>query len=114
MQATQQAKFNRRLAKILTRADLVDDSTVKEALEKAREGGSLTEALIEGGVIDEGTVLTTLARETGLPPIDVGKVEYTEDLLELVPENLARYYCVIPVARVGQSLSLAAADPYDI
>ena len=107
------AKFNKRVRPILSRYQLVDDDTVVEAL-KDPEGRSLTEVLIEKGELDEGRYLAALARETGVPPIDVNKVEPRPDVLELLPENLAKYYGVIPISRVGKVLALAVSDPYDI
>ncbi len=109
-----QTKFNRRLGKLLTQFDLVKEQALTEALEKVTKDLSLTEILIESGAVDEGAILSALSRETGFPPIDVTKLTSDEKLLEVLPENLARYYGVIPVGKVGRSLTLAVADPFDI
>ena len=109
-----QAKFNRRLGKILTQFKLVKEEDLSDALEKVTKERSLTEILIEEGSVEEGAILSALSRETSFPPIDVGKLVADENLMEVIPENLARYYGVIPVGKVGRTLTLAVSDPFDI
>ena len=109
-----QTKFNRRLGKILTQFNLVKDEVLTDAMEKVTKDRSLTEILIEEGSVEEGAILSALSRETSFPPIDVQKLVASEHLMEVIPENLARYYGVIPVGKVGRTLTLAVSDPFDI
>ncbi|MGE3166893.1 MAG: GspE/PulE family protein [Planctomycetota bacterium] len=108
------ARFNRRLRSVLTRHQLVDASVIDEMLEKAGDKQTLTQLLLGTGELKEGEFLTALSRETGIPPIDVRKVRPTDDLVGVLDENRARYFGVIPVARIGKVLSLAVSDPFDI
>ncbi len=109
-----QTKFNRRLGKILTQFNLVKEDVLSEALEKVTKDRSLCEILIEENVVEEGAILSALSRETSFPPIDVTKLSADDQLMEVIPENLARYYGVIPVGKVGRTLTLAVSDPFDI
>ncbi len=109
-----QTKFNRRLGKILIQFNLVKEDALNDAMEKVTKDRSLCEVLIEDGAVPEGAILSALSRETSFPPIDVTKLETDESLLEVIPENLARYYGVIPVGKVGRTLTLAVSDPFDI
>ncbi|MCI0652662.1 MAG: type IV-A pilus assembly ATPase PilB [Planctomycetes bacterium] len=108
------AKFNKRIVPILTRFKLVAEQDVSAVLSEKGDNASVTETLIDAGKLDQGKFLCALAKETGLPPVDVNKLEPQKDLLELLPENLAKYYGVLPVARIGRMLSLAVSNPYDI
>lgn len=108
-------KFDKRLRSILKKRGLLAEDVLAEALDKAEDSDqSLTEVLLGDQRLDEETLLTALSEETGLPPINVFKVQSDEALVELLPENLAKYYGVIPIAKVGNHLTLAVANPFDI
>ncbi len=108
------AKLNKKLRSILTRYSLVDETVIEKALSEVDGENSLIEVLLSEESLDEGKFLSALAKESSLPPIDVTKLDIPDELKELLPENLATYYGVLPVARVGKVLTLAVADPYDI
>jgi type IV pilus assembly protein PilB len=108
-------KFDKRLKSILTKREKVPDDTLKECLRKAEEGSlSLTQVLLDEKAISEPDLLTTLSEETNIPPINVFKLSHDEGLAQLLPENLANYYGVIPIAKVGNLLTLAVSNPFDI
>lgn len=107
-------RFNRRLKSILTRHNLVDAETITAVLEESSDGRTVTQVLFEEDKLDEGSYLSALAKETGIPPIDVRKVQPTDELLNTLDENRAKYFGVIPVAQIGRVLSLAVSDPFDI
>lgn len=108
------ARFNRRLQKVLTRHSLVPENRITEALAEAGNAQTLTQMFLGSGELEEADFLSALCKETKIPPIDVRKVSPTEDLLEVLDENRAKYFGVIPIARVGKVLSLAVSDPWDI
>ncbi len=105
--------FNRRIKSILIENELVSESAIDAALEKD-PSKTITDLLIPAGEIDEGSFLSVLAKKTNIPPIDVSKIQPTEDLLEVLNQNKAKYFGVIPVAKTGRVLSLAVSDPFDI
>ena len=108
-------KFDKRLKSILSRRKIVSEEVLGQCLAKAEEGEhSLTHILLEEEVTNEETLLTVLSEETHLPPVDVFKIQPDAELANLLPENLADYYGVIPLARMGNTLTLAVADPFDI
>jgi hypothetical protein len=45
---------------------------------------------------------------------DLNKVEIEEDALKIMPEDLAKYYQVLPVSKIGNVLTIAVANPFDI
>ncbi len=108
-------KFDKRIKAILTKNGVLSESVVGDALTKA-EGGekSLTQVLLEDKLISEEQLLGVLSQETHLPPINVFKVLSDEALSTLLPENLASYYGVIPVSKVGNVITLAVSNPFDI
>jgi type IV pilus assembly protein PilB len=108
-------KFDKRLKSILTKQKVLSESSLGEALTKAEEGDqSLTQILLNDKLITEDLLLTALSQETGLPPINVFKIRSDESLAALLPENLASYYGVIPISKVGSVITLAVSNPFDI
>lgn len=108
-------KFDKRLASILVKRGKLDKETITEAVTTAEESGdSLSKVLIEKEYVAENDLLVTLAEETNIPPINAEKITPDESVVQLLPENLANYYQVIPVTRIGNLLTLAVSNPFDI
>jgi type IV pilus assembly protein PilB len=55
-----------------------------------------------------------MAQETNFSPIDLDKIAPAKEALESLNQELASYYCVLPVARLGNLLTLAVGNPFDI
>ena len=107
-------RFNRRLGKILSRHRLVEDEAIDDAIQDAGEQGSVTRSLVESGALDEQQLLGVLALETGVTPIDLGRLRLEENPCEELREKTARSCRVLPVARSAGVLTIAIADPHDI
>lgn len=108
-------KFDKRLRSILGRRGFVSDEVLTQCLERAEGSDStLTETLLQEGATTEEDLLTILSEETHLPPINVHNIRPDESLIALLPENLANYYRVIPVSKIGNTLTLAVSNPFDI
>lgn len=108
-------KFDKRLTSILLKRKKIDQETLDDVVTRAEsEGQSLTAVLIETKSVSEEDLLVTLAQETNLPPVNVTKLSPDEGVLQILPENLANYYQVIPITKIGNMLTLAVSNPFDI
>lgn len=108
-------KFDKRLTTILEKRNLLEAEVLKDVVDRAaRERKSVTATLIETESVSEDELLVILAEETNIPPLDVHKLSPDESVLQLLPENLANYYQVIPIAKIGNILTLAVSNPFDI
>ena len=109
------AKFDKRLKNILVKRGCISTKAAEDALALAeKDTKTLTEIVIEQKLLTERDVICAVALEMKMPPIDVTKVEADESVLESLPQDLAKYYGVLPVARIGDSLTLAVSNPFDI
>ena len=43
--------------------------------------------------------------------INLSKLKLDGEVVELVPQNVCEFYCILPVAKIGNALSVAMADP---
>ena len=109
------SKFDKKLAGILAKHGVVAEEQRESILAAAAgEKKSLTEYLIEQKLSTEAGIIGAVAMDMNLPPIDIDKVEIDPEALSLVPEDIARHYQVLPVAKIGRTLTLAVANPLDV
>ncbi|MDD5069162.1 MAG: ATPase, T2SS/T4P/T4SS family [Candidatus Omnitrophica bacterium] len=86
----------------------------KILLVQKEKKGSLVELLIESGYIEEPQVLSLLSRYLGMPPVRVLHLNISDEILKIIPENLARQYQVLPIGRIGNTVTIAMADPLNV
>ena len=109
-------KFAQRIKKVLLKHGAGEVNRLEEAFAAAEKADatSLVEFLLQREFLDEMSLLSALAQETNFPPIDLDKVLPARDALDSLNPELATYYCVLPVARLGNVLTLAVGNPFDI
>src|SRR5438093_12076461 len=59
-------------------------------------------------------MVISMGRCLDTAPINLSKVRVPEDVLALVPKEMARAYKLAPVCRVGNKLFVAMADPLNV
>ena len=107
--------FDRRLGTILVKSGLVSREAAEESTQTATdEGQPLSTVLVEGKLVTERELIGAVAQELDIPPIDLERVRPAEEALECLPQDLASYYGVLPISKIGDVLTLAVANPVDI
>ncbi len=102
----------RLLGQILKQRGIVREVEIQEALaEQRKEGGLIGQILVRLGRCQPADVALALADQAGLASIDLARVSPDAALLELIDPNTAHAFCVLPVARQGDELVVAIADP---
>ncbi|MEW6008542.1 MAG: ATPase, T2SS/T4P/T4SS family [Candidatus Omnitrophota bacterium] len=103
------------LEKILLEDKLISPERLNLAKEEAKKNAvSLEKILIKQGVVNNEQIATIIAGEMGIPFIDVSDYAIDKEVLKLIPKDLASKYTLIPLFKVGSSLTIAMADPSDI
>ncbi len=109
------AKFDKRLRGILLEDKLLSDGQAEESLRIAEEQDrSLSQVVVEQGLVDERALVGAVAAAMNIPPVDLSRVEAQPEALECLPQDMATYYGVLPVAKVGSVLTMAVSNPFDI
>ncbi len=102
---------------MLLGAGLIDERQLQEALRNQRESGRrLGEELVHLGHISEVQVTQVLSNQLTIPWVSLHHVQFSRDLLNLVPAELAQDFVLIPVyirkvRREGEVLFVAMDDP---
>ncbi len=104
-----------KLGQLLIAANLVTEAQLKEALNlQKKEGGRLGSKLIKLGYLTEDKLVSFLSKQYGVPSINLADYEIDPSVIKLIPAEMAKKYLIIPVARVGATLTVAMADPSNI
>ena len=104
-----------KLPEILIQSGCVQPEQMEIALAEQREqGGGIVHILLEKGLVQDKMLVTCIAEQMGIMPIDLSKFKPSPEVLELVSRQVANYYKVIPIAQLGRTLSLAMVDPLDV
>ncbi len=104
-----------KLGEILLKENLISSEQLKQALDHQKtNGGRLGNALIKLGFLTDDEVTAVLSRQYGVPSINLAYFEADPNLIKLIPMETAMKYQVLPLSRVGSSLTLAMADPTNV
>jgi type IV pilus assembly protein PilB len=106
---------NERIGELLVKQNLLTASQLQEARESSRsKGRRLGAQITELGFLDEADLSDFVAKQYGVPSINIDEFEIDQAVIHLIPEEVATKHTVIPVNRAGSTLILATADPSNI
>ena len=104
-----------KLGEILVRENLITSQQLREALEYQRtNGGRLGSNLIKLGIISDDVITAVLSRQYGVPSINLDLFQIEEETIRLISHEVALKYSVLPISKVGATLTLAMADPTNV
>ncbi|HKZ53289.1 MAG TPA: type IV-A pilus assembly ATPase PilB [Candidatus Acidoferrales bacterium] len=104
-----------RLGEILVKEKLISQEQLKQALaHQKKSGGRLGAALVKLGLISDEEITGVLSRQYGVPAINLSYYEVDPGVIKLVPQETAARYQVVPLSRVGSTLTIAMADPTNV
>ena len=107
--------ITKRVGEILLGQGLITQAQLQNALAyQAQHGGILGQILVQLGVITEEQVALALTAQYGFPFLPLENYEIDEQMTRLIPEHVARQYCLIPIDRIGNALTVAMADPSNL
>ena len=90
---------------------LITKGQVEEATAQAKPGQSVVESLISREVVSRDDVLRALAAHSSMEYVDLSQMAISQDVLDIVPVDIARRYKVVPIANVEMGLMMATSDP---
>jgi type IV pilus assembly protein PilB len=104
-----------RLGELLTKASLITQDQLKEALRVQKEtGGKLGETLIKLGFVAEEDITECLSQQFGVPSINLQHFEIDNSVIKLISGDVARKYNILPVNKTGATITIAMADPTNV
>jgi len=90
----------------------LDRSDLRAVLDhQEQHGGHVEHILVHLGFTDEEEIVHELTTHFGFPYLPLSHYELDSRIVRLVPVEVARHYCLIPIDRIGNVLTIAMANP---
>ncbi len=104
-----------KIGDLLLREKMISPDQLSKALEHQKKyGGKIGSILVEMQFITEDDITGVLSRQYGVPSINLDYFEVDADVVKLIPLETAQKYQVLPLSRVGNTLTIATTDPSNV
>ncbi|MFA6357696.1 MAG: GspE/PulE family protein [Candidatus Omnitrophota bacterium] len=100
---------------ILLKSQHITREQLDRALSLQKEKGiPLRRVLVDEGIITEEVLLALFSEQLYMPTLRLAKFRFDGEVINLIPERMARLYNTIPLSRIGSTLTVAMSDPLNI
>jgi type IV pilus assembly protein PilB len=107
--------MSQRLGDLLVKEKIITAEQLAEAVKTQKESNCrLGSALVKLGFLTDGDVTNFLSRQYGVPAINLSYFEIDPAVVKLIPYETAKRYQILPLSRVGASLTIAMVDPTNV
>jgi type IV pilus assembly protein PilB len=107
--------MSQRLGDLLVKEKVITPEQLQQAIKTQKESSCrLGSALVKLGFLTDEDVTNFLSRQYGVPAINLSYFEIDPTVVKLVPYETAKRYQILPLSRVGASLTIAMVDPTNV
>lgn len=102
------------LGQMLQESGLVSEEQLKMAMDFQKSvGGKLGAIIVKLGFIEDATLTNFIARQQGIPVVNLEELVIPENLFKRIPRKLIDKHHVMPIRFHDGVLTVATSDPYD-
>ena len=106
---------DKKIGDLLVEHNIINPGDLEKALEiQGHEGCMLGEILVRQGHIKSELLLEILSDQLSVPIVSLKGRVIEREILDLIPENIARARNIIPVEMVGNKLVIVMGHPEDL
>src|SRR5437660_8565554 len=107
--------FAERVADVLIEDGLLLPNQLEEAVGiQKTEGGRFLKILTDRQFVTEQDMAFSMGRCLNMPPVNLTKLRVPEEVMSLVPREMAKANKLVPIARLNGKLFVAMADPTNV
>ena len=107
--------MSQRLGDLLVKEKVITTEQLEQATKLQKESHTrLASALVKLGFLSDEDVTNFLSRQYGVPAINLSYFEIDPAVVKLIPFETAKRYQILPLSRVGASLTIAMVDPTNV
>jgi len=107
--------MSQRLGDLLVKEKVITPEQLEQAVKVQKETHvRLASALVKLGFLSDEDVTNFLSRQYGVPAINLSYFEIDPSVVKLIPFETAKRYQILPLSRVGASLTIAMVDPTNV
>ncbi|PIE90622.1 MAG: type IV-A pilus assembly ATPase PilB [Acidobacteria bacterium] len=104
-----------KLGELLIQANIITPGQLQEALKAQEEsGGRIGLTLIKLGYVSDQEITDFLSQQFGVPAVNLSAFDIDENIIKLIPPDVAKKYQVLPINRSHATLTLAMTDPSNV
>jgi type IV pilus assembly protein PilB len=107
--------MSQRLGDLLVKEKVITAEQLEQATKLQKDSHTrLASALVKLGFLSDEDVTNFLSRQYGVPAINLSYFEVDPAVVKLIPYETAKRYQILPLSRVGASLTIAMVDPTNV
>src|SRR3954454_951848 len=107
--------MSQRLGDLLVKEKIITPEQLEQASKVQKEQSCrLGSALVKLGFLSDEDVTNFLSRQYGVPAINLSFFEIDGSVVKLIPQETAKRSQILPLSRVGASLTIAMVDPTNV
>ena len=107
--------MSQRLGDLLVKEKVITQEQLEQATKLQKDTHTrLASALVKLGFLSDEDVTNFLSRQYGVPAINLSYFEIDPAVVKLIPYETAKRYQILPLSRVGASLTIAMVDPTNV
>jgi len=102
------------LGQMLEESGLLTAEQLKMAMDFQKSvGGKLGAIIVKLGFIEDQTLTNFIARQQGIPVVNLDELVVPENLFKRIPKKLIDKHHMVPIRHHDGVLTVATSDPYD-
>ena len=106
---------NKHLGELLVERGAINREELAIAIEQQKDnGGLIGEILVNLKFATEEDIAQAITCQYGFPYLPLANYEIDAEVINSIPENVCRQFCVIPIDKIGKSLTITMADPLNV
>ncbi len=104
-----------RLIDCLIKSKKIKEEDLDRYLELQKKSSlPLKDFLIKEGIVSEAELISLISSSLYIPRIDLSRFKLSSEVLEIIPERVARQHLLIPISKIGNTITIATSDPLNI
>lgn len=104
--------ISKQLGDLLLERKVIDQRQLTRALQIQKgKGGLLGDVLVELGYAKEEEIAQAITAQYGFPYLPLNCYEIDPEVIKSIPKNVTSQYCLIPIDKLGNSLTIAMSNP---
>jgi type IV pilus assembly protein PilB len=108
-------RIDKPLGEILVDREVITkDQLEKALLEQKKDGGLIGDTIVKLGFAQEEDIAHCLSLQYGFPYLPLENYEIPKEVVNVIPKAVAEHYCIIPIDKMDNMLTVAMADPLNI
>src|SRR6059058_1323626 len=107
--------FGDRIADVLIEDGLLLPNQLEEATQiQKQKGGRLLKILTDKQFVTDQDMAFSMGRCLNVSPVNLARLRVPEEIMGLIPREMAKVNKIVPIARLNGKLFIAMADPTNV